>query len=76
MLDRDAFMMNVQLENEPSRWGGGQTHITAVVNGERVRVLSYYPDEISFTVAELEGRKVDVAFKLFMDRDMAYLQAP
>ncbi len=44
-------------------------------DGEEEKLFSYYPDEISFDTHEFIGLKRAEAFKLYHEKDVAYLKA-
>ena len=44
-------------------------------NGPEVELLTYYPDEISFTESELIGLTVEAAKQLHFKKDVAYLRS-
>jgi len=45
------------------------------VNGNTEDIITYFPDEISFTPGEFTGLTRDQAMELYRKRDIAYLQS-
>lgn len=58
-------------------WGAVEVHVQYVGDGDDWDLLfTYYPDEISFTASELQGKTKRQVMQLFHDRDVAYLRSP
>jgi len=69
-----SAMKNVRIEMPKTMFDGGAKVMADIGNGEE-KVLEFYPDEISFTPAELEGKTVDEARALKQQKDVAYLRS-
>lgn len=54
---------------------GNVTVMALMSNGEIVDVLSFYDDELQFSLWEFEGMTQDEVSRLFTKRDVAYLQS-
>lgn len=52
-----------------------RTDVVAICDGEEIRVFSYYPDELSFTKKELEGKTIQEMQELYFQKDLQYLQS-
>lgn len=58
-------------------YGGTEVFVRYEGDGDNEELLfAYYPDEIDFVDAELQGLTKAEALRLFHDRDVAYLQSP
>jgi len=53
----------------------GQTDVEVLIDGRRMELFSYYPDELSFTERELVGLTVQEAKALRHAKDVEYIQS-
>jgi hypothetical protein len=56
------------------RWDA-QLDVTLDDGTEMVRVVAWYPDELTFTEQEFIGLTIDEARSLVMERDVEYLKS-
>jgi len=61
----------------PAGWDvpGPVDVVATLTDGSTVKVLRYYPDEVSFTSADFVGRTVEEARTLHHQRDVRWLQS-
>ena len=55
--------------------GHGEKTVEGMINGEWVRILSYFSDEVSFFEDEFMGMTLDEAEQLFFQKDQDYLRS-
>ena len=69
-----SVLKNVRIVMPTSMRDNGAKVVADLGNGEE-KILEFYPDEISFVPAELEGMTIDEAAALKHRKDLAYLQS-
>jgi len=67
-------MRGVRIEMPKTMFEGGARVMADLGHGEE-KIFEFYPDEISFSATELEGKTVDEALSLKQQKDLAYLQS-
>jgi len=67
-------LRNVRIEMPRTMFDGGARVMADLGSGEE-KVFEFYPDEISFSADELEGKTVDEALALKQQKDLAYLRS-
>lgn len=75
----DTVIEFVRLHHQriAGQWGSVEVHVRYVGDGDNEELLfTYYPDEISFSPTELQGKTKREALRLFHDKDVAYLRSP
>ena len=68
-------MRKVRIEMPKTMFDGGARVLADLGHGEE-KIFEFYPDEISFSAEELEGKTVDEALSLKREKDIAYLKHP
>ena len=68
-------IMSARIVPSNSTTGQYQAEVHATIDGQEVKVLSYYDDELHFTPAEFIGLTREGVSELFHRKDIAYLQS-